>query len=1103
MQEREEIKGVQFGLLSPEEIEAASVALIHTEDAFEGPNPRPGGLFDLRMGTVDKNPCQTCHLPLQTCVGHVGHIILAKPVFHPGFLPWVVDVLRCVCPFCYRLLVDKRDPRYRKVLRTENPEARIKLLLKLVKEQKVCRFLIEGERDDGCGNEMPVIKIVDRLKVQFEFPRPYTSFGDKSKVYVSAERIRGILQRISEEDLKPLGCDPKLARPEWMVLTHLVCLPPCARPSNTSCAAARAEDDLTHKLTFILRTNSHLWKRIRAGAAASEVATLTAMVQYHVANYLDADSIGQSQAVQRMGRPMKGIAQKWKGKEGRIRGNLTGKRLDFSGRTVLSPDPNLSIVEVGIPKSMAMTMTFPEYVNRLNIGMLQEMVNNGPSGNGQGNRYRTGANYLIFPDGKRIDLRFAREEDKVLSEGIIVERHMKDADIVIVNRQPSLHRFSMMAHKVRVMPYSTVRLPLPAMPPYNSDCDGDEHNIVFPQTYEAAAEAWELMGIHRCMLTPQTNSPVMGLIQNALLGLRLLTRRDAFFDRPHAMQMVGFLSGFKGTLPVPAILRPKPLWTGKQLFSFALPPIKRLDRTALFHEEKGDQWFSTGDTRVIIRDGELLSGNLCKRTLGQTHGSLIHVVFVDFGAERNRDFIDDCVALSQRYLEIESVTIGMKDVETRADLRDKVRTILKRAKREMGLIKRQPGITKREFENRSNQMLNDARKKLAENTIRNLDRNNGFRATITAGSKGSPVNPSLIGVLIGQQNVEGGRIPDGFTDRPFVHMKKYADGPVAKGFIYENYRGGLGPISFFCHLMAGREGLTDSSIKTSEIGYTHRKLCKALEDLMCRYDGTVRNSRDEIVQFVYGEDGIDAGRQESQTVDTFCISDSELERYRWDDETIRQDTSGLLTREWNRLKRDAELGKTRRDRSLPLPCNLRRIIDSLPRNRGLTVTAKLVVRDTIELQRQLWEATPYCFERWDSPLAMLLRCNLASKHIVGELQMSEPDWLVLLQTIRSRFASSLSQPGESVGVMSAQSMAAPMTQMTLNTCKFFLKTLLLEKNDLTTIFFTSPLRRAERKEGDVGSTKTQGAYQRGQEEQNSFSHRLFQGIVSKEQGAGA
>ncbi|MFW9944197.1 MAG: DNA-directed RNA polymerase subunit A', partial [Candidatus Sifarchaeia archaeon] len=390
--------------------------------------------------------------------------------------------------------------------------------------------------------------------------------GEAGSVRLTPIDIRSRLENISDEDYALLGINASAARLEWAILTVLPVPPVTVRPSITLESGVRSEDDLSHKSIDIIRINQRLRENLDAGAPQLIVEDLWELLQYHCTTYFDNGVSGIPPARHRSGRALRTLAQRLKGKEGRFRSNLSGKRVDFSARTVISPDPNLSMNEVGVPEQIARILTIPQRVTEWNIEEMKELVFRGPD-------RHPGANYLIRTDGRRVDLRFVKERSIIsdtIEPGFIVERHLDDGDIVLFNRQPSLHRMSIMAHEVRVMPYRTFRLSLYVCPPYNADFDGDEMNLHVPQSEEARAEARVLMRVQEQILSPRYGGPIIGALQDYISAAFLLTRKSSLYTENQVNQLLA-TGQFTGELPPPAIHSPVKLWTGKQIFSMFIP----------------------------------------------------------------------------------------------------------------------------------------------------------------------------------------------------------------------------------------------------------------------------------------------------------------------------------------------------------------------------------------------------------------------------------------------------------------------------------------------------------------------------------------------------
>ena len=375
------VKEVQFGLFSPEEVRAISVAKIRFPETMDETQTRAkiGGLNDPRLGSIDRNlKCQTCQEGMNECPGHFGHIDLAKPVFHVGFIAKIKKVCECVCMHCGKLLLDEHNELMRQALAIKDSKKRFAAIWTLCKTKMVCETDVPSEDDPtqlvsrgGCGNTQPTIR-KDGLKLVGSWKKDRaTGDADEPELRVlSTEEILNIFKHISVKDFTSLGFNEVFSRPEWMILTCLPVPPPPVRPSISFNESQRGEDDLTFKLADILKANISLETLEHNGAPHHAIEEAESLLQFHVATYMDNDIAGQPQALQKSGRPVKSIRARLKGKEGRIRGNLMGKRVDFSARTVISGDPNLELDQVGVPKSIAKTLTYPEVVTPYNICLL-------------------------------------------------------------------------------------------------------------------------------------------------------------------------------------------------------------------------------------------------------------------------------------------------------------------------------------------------------------------------------------------------------------------------------------------------------------------------------------------------------------------------------------------------------------------------------------------------------------------------------------------------------------------------------------------------------------------------------------------------------------
>ncbi|KAJ2823664.1 DNA-directed RNA polymerase II core subunit rpo21, partial [Coemansia erecta] len=882
------------------------------------------------------------------------------------------------------------------------------------------------------------------------------------------------LRKISDQDAEILGINPYYARPEWMILSVMPVPPMTVRPSIQMDAMRPSEDDLTHKLNDIIKTNVRLQQFIVEGAPAHVINEFTALLQFHTATFMNNDSQGMPQALQKSGRPIKSIRARLKGKEGRLRGNLMGKRVDFSARTVITGDPNISIDQVGVPRSIARNLTYPETVTPYNIDKLQEYVRNGRDA-------YPGAKYVIRDNGEVINLQYNRQRgDFPLQIGYRVERNLLDDDVIIFNRQPSLHKMSMMGHRVKVMPYSTFRLNLSVTSPYNADFDGDEMNLHVPQSEESRAEIKEICMVPKQIISPQANKPVMGIVQDTLCAIRKFTRRDTLLALDMVMLLMMWLPEWDGVLPTPCILKPMPMWSGKQIYSMVIPKGVNCQNTSTGHDDEDYSPISAADTRVLVQNGEIMCGMLCKKTVGASPGGLVHTIFNEFGPEVTRRFFDGTQRVINNWFAHHGFSVGIGDTVTDDPTMLQVGSIIEERyqlvdesilKAQNDQLERQPGMTiKESFESEVNAALNQARDKAGKEVRLALSEFNNMRQMSLAGSKGSEINISQMSACVGQQNVEGKRIPFGFKYRTLPHFTRDDYSPESKGFVRNSYLRGLTPQEFYFHAMGGREGLIDTAVKTAETGYIQRRLIKALEDIMCQYDGSIRNSQGQIIQFVYGEDGMDGCHIEKQKLQSLRQSHAQFERsFRVNvmdhgsifrpgslDFSILRNIEGneavqrVLDDEFATLQQDRDIMRnfilTSGDDMRPLPLNIERLIKIAQQtfNIDMRKPSNLNPVEVVNLVKSLTESRIPVI-RGDDPLSIEaqhnatllfqihLRANLATKRVVEHFHLTKEAFDWLLAEIETRFKRAQVNPGEMVGVLAAQSIGEPATQMTLNT----------------------------------------------------------------------
>ena len=927
----------------------------------------------------------------------------------------------------------------------------------------------------GCGNAQPDIRRTGLQLWATWKPRKGDDEEDTTpdKKRIFPQDVLNTFRTLTDETLELMGINLNYARPEWMILSALPVPPPPVRPSisvDGSGQGQRGEDDLTFKLGDIIRANQAVLRTEVDGTPDHIKVDLCDLLQYHIATYMDNEIAGLDKAQHKSGRPIKSIRARLKGKEGRLRQNLMGKRVDFSARTVITGDPNLSLDEVGVPRSIARTLTFPERVTHKNIDKLHRLVANGPN-------QHPGARYVIRDTGERIDLRHHKQSSEMnLHHGWIVERHIQDGDVILFNRQPSLHKESMMGHRVRVMPYSTFRLNLSVTAPYNADFDGDEMNLHVPQSQESRAELANLCMVPLNIVSPQRNSPLMGIIQDTLCGIYKICRRDVFLTKEQVMNIMLWVPDWDGVIPQPAIIKPTPRWTGKQMISMVLPPALNLERL----DAKGEDPFTPlNDTGLIVLEGNVMFGLLSKKYVGTSAGGIIHTIYNEFGWETALAFFNGAQTVVNYWLLHNGFSIGIGDTVPDPETAEKIQDTVDTKKAEVDALSKQaqlvqleasPGMNIRQtFESKVMNALNQARDQAGSATENSLKDLNNAITMARAGSKGSTINIAQMTAIVGQQAVEGKRIPFGFKYRSLPHFTKDDYSAPSRGFVENSYLRGLTPTEFFFHAMAGREGLIDTAVKTAETGYIQRRLVKALEEVTVKYDSTVRDSRGNVVQFIYGEDGLDGAHIENQKVDIMTASDKAFnDRFQvdimngdismWKGRLLQAreiqgdtDLQELFDQEYENLRTSQTLvrgmGKGTED-SMQLPLNIGRIIDQAQKNfkirRGdktdldpryaLTAVDQLLERLVIVRGEDAISK-----EAQDNATLLMkaqLRSRLAYKRLVLEHGLNRLAFDNIIGAVESRFIAAHAAPGEMVGVLAAQSIGEPATQMTLNTFHF-------------------------------------------------------------------
>jgi len=851
------IKEIKFALLSPDEIRKMSAVKVITPDTYDDDGyPIEKGLMDLAMGTIEPGlKCKTCGGKVDTCPGHFGHIELALPVIHIGFTKEIYSILNATCANCGRIRLNEEAIKEYK--------ERINAIKSKLVDVEYDDIVSEAESEASDISICPYCHFENK-KITLEKPTTFREEGRK----LTPKEIRERFEKIPDDDLVLLGLEPGVARPEWMILTVFPVPPVNVRPTITLETGERSEDDLTHKLVDIIRINQRLRENRDQGSPQLIIEDLWELLQYHATTYFDNQTPGVPPAKHRSGRSLKTLVQRLKGKEGRFRSNLSGKRVNFSARTVISPEPFLSVNQVGVPIKAARELTVTETVTEHNIEKIKEMIRNSVNAD-ESSEYRPAVNYVIKEDNKRMKVtdKNASELADKLQLGWKVERQLQDGDIVLFNRQPSLHRMSMMAHEVKVLPYRTFRFNVAVCTPYNADFDGDEMNLHVLQSQEARAEAEILMKVQENFLSPRFGGPIMGAIHDHITAMFLLTFRNRKIPKELGIHILSYVNVDK-LPPVHKDEKGREYFLGREIFSVILPEGVNITFKGKINDKTIDPEGTEG--LVIIKDSKLISGAIDENAVGTMKGILLDYIIRKYGNARAAKFLDDVTRLAAGVISYIGFSTGIDDedvpLQAKAQLREVGLEAVRRVEKlienyKEGLIGPEPGKTLEDtLESLIMKELSKAREKSSEIASNYLGIENSTVKMAKSGARANMTNLAQMAGIIGQQSIRGKRQHRGYTGRTLSHFKKGDLGAYARGFVTSSYKEGLKPTEYFFHAVGGREGLVDTAVRTSRSGYMQRRLINALEDLKVSEERSVVDTEESIIQLVYGEDGVDPSR---------------------------------------------------------------------------------------------------------------------------------------------------------------------------------------------------------------------------------------------------
>ena len=995
---------VVFSIASSEEIIKMSVVKVTSAKLTKPKSRLPDekGVLSLLMGSTDRRiRCGTCENDLLHCPGHFGHIEFASPVYHFGFLKKIVKSLRLLCYWCARPILEKVVDQTEKPISGSNqPTGRPRL------QSIDSASSTRGERGDQrlrCTHCIGYLAkyTVSGHGIEVSFP----DVALKKTRALPAFKAKSIIERAIWQIKSDKG-EPRvnelvesLEKVKNTILEVLVVPPPCIRPSSIleNGSKIRGHDDLTRLLSNIVCINTRLEESIKSpeNVFGKPDKDMLAELQWTVSSYMHNDIKGERKATNRTGGAMHDVRSRLVGKSGRVRASLMGKRVDYSARSVIRPSVFIGIDEIGVPPFVANTLLKPDIVTQINFEKMNAMLKAGiiKYVHVHPEKSRNSQNSLNSPIEQKsrrilVDL---KKPDMIplLKVGYKVERAMLDGDYVCMNRHPSLHRVSMMGHRARILPAGHLAFQLnPACcPPYNADFDGDEMNLHLPTTYEAEAELAELMSVGHHVISPQNSRMSIGSVQDCTLGLFLLSDPELQLDVDDFFQLV-----FSGD----GLLHEHHPRTGLGAISVFLEPGFSFQGAGV-HVISG-----------IIQPGS--SQNPARMSKAAIHAILVATA-MDYSPTVAMVLLGKWQLLACHYVTMRGFSITLDDCMLGGETEEIVSSYI-----DSVVCQVNDSIAS---DDDKNSALGTVLGNLAVISQRNVGEENAIVAMVRSGAKGNSINLAQIRCAVGQQSVNGSRMSGNLPA-----FRKHNFSCERFGFIRGSYFRGLSPTEFFHHAMSGREGIVDTAVKTAETGYLGRRLSKSFESVKVVHDSSVRSVCGAILQFAYGSDGYDPQFLERVSVNGYFTEKTDDE----DDACNYRKYRQLVHSKFN---------NPNADRFVFLPCDPDRVCLQAADRCNLKDYNAKYQGDCDENQDEinvnlLLECLggPSCFKTamLQAVIVLLLRPARFRKKVPLAVHRR---WV--LHEILTRHSRAIVNSGEMVGIIAAQSIAQPATQLTLNT----------------------------------------------------------------------
>jgi len=594
--------------------------------------------------------------------------------------------------------------------------------------------------------------------------------------------------------------------------------------------------------------------------------------------------------------------------------------------------------------------------------------------------------------------------------------------------------------------------------------DGDEMNLHMAQDVESEAELLNLAAVPYQIVSPANNATIVGIFQDSLLGAFRFSRENIDFNKRDAMNMLMSCNDIDLTL------FGKDRINSFEILTQITPPLSVHHTNGKFKESEDKE---TSNNVLEIINGVYKRGQLDKSLLGARSKGLLHRICNDFGNMQSSNYIDDLQNIVTDYMKVSSFSVGISDLISNKETKDKIIDIITKKKNDvkelidklqLGTFANDTGKpTIDEFEQQVNNLLNEATGQSGKVGLANLDKGNRFVEMVNAGSKGSDLNISFMISCLGQQNINGKRIPYGFEDRTLPHFSKYDDSTSSRGFVESSYIEGLTPHELFFHAMGGRVGLIDTAVKTSQTGYIQRRLIKGMEDLKVEYDLTVRNNKGKIIQYKYGDNGMDTVKFEKQFLPLSDMGiDDIYEHYYVSSDNANKGIKPFTKNVQSKLnKQKAEcdvfvkkyIEDTIKNRELLIkhvwkkegestihsPVAFKYIIENVKNQCNLSGNSLVDITPLecckmLENTMQILEGIRVCPP--NELFKALYTYYLSPRVLLFVKRFNQTSLSLLLEIIVNTYKKAIIAPGEMVGMIAAQSIGEPTTQMTLNTFHF-------------------------------------------------------------------